>query len=243
MKPVYKAIAWILGILMAFFSIIILAVAPLGTALSIIGILGFLMFGLIMSIKRVGVNKPDTQQEQSKVSNPQLSQLQFHSGNGRQLLESLYLIETTRNIKTLDERIGFTLQLYERFVVNRYFDRYNSLIDKEVEDYQMLYYDRTVSDIQMRLITMPNKAELNEFISQCICDSYIRYCELQMEQIQHLVRQTAIDKRYESLVKICDEYIALYDKYDIPGQANVEHIMSYSRDLKTVNFITYFRRE
>lgn len=100
----YIVIAWILGIIAALISLILLFVGPLGTALSVIGVFAFLMTGLIMSIR-----KQKSQPPHSAGTTESLSRVVLYPGNGVQLLESLCLLETTSNVKTLDSRIAVAL--------------------------------------------------------------------------------------------------------------------------------------
>lgn len=221
----YITIAWMLGICCTLFSVILLAVAPLGTALSGIAMFAFLMTGLVMSIR-----KQKSQPPQSTRTTESLSRVMLYPGNGVQLLESLCLLETTSNIKTLDSRMAVVLNFYDRFIVGSQFAGYRNFAVKEIERYHSLYPDRPISSIQQQLIVCPDFGALQSFLGQSIYESYVHYAKMQAEQIDALVRPSAKEKRLANLMAQRDEFIALYAKYAIPEQDNVERIRALSID-------------
>lgn len=218
MKTIYTVIAWILGICCTILSIILLMVAPLGTALFAIAFLAFFMIGLILSIRRQSTQQD--QQDQRNSSTPPLIQLQFQPGNGIQLLESVQIIATTHNVQTLDSRIKYIIPLYERFLANSRFEIYDDIVGMAIEQYRMKYPDRTLTNNQLLLIKVPDRNDLLSFISQSISGSYTRYVRLQQEQINGLVRQSAKEKRYTTIKVQREEFLALYERYAIPKQDN-----------------------
>lgn len=219
MKRINIAIAWVLGICCTLFSIILLIVAPLGTALSAIAMFAFLMTGLILSIK-----KQKSQQPQSTRATEPLSRLMLHPGNGVQLLESIRLLETTSNMKTLDSRIAVVSNFYDRFVAGCRFDGYRNFVVKEIERYCCLYPNVAVSAIQQQLIAYPDSDALQSFLGMSIYESYARYAKTQAERIRALVRPAAKEKRLTDLMAQRSEFIALYTKYAIPEQGNIDRI-------------------
>ncbi len=218
MKRIYIVIAWILGICYTFLSVILLAVAPIGTALSIIALFAFLMTGLILSIRK-------QQSAASTTPEPVLSihaspRLLLDGGKGVQLLESIQIIETTHNLRTLDTRIEFIIPLYEQFLVHCRFDIYGDFVRAAIDRYNTMYPDRTLSSDQLRLLSVPNRNEMLSFISRSIACSYASYVRLQQAQIGSLVRPSAKLKRYEAIKAQRSEFLALYSRYSIPEQEN-----------------------
>lgn len=211
-----------LGICCTLFSVILLAVAPLGTALAVIMLFAFIMTGLILSIM-----KQKSQQSQPIRATESLPRLMLHPGNGIQLLESLCLLETTNNIKTLDSRISVVLNFYDRFIVGSQFAGYRNFAAKEIERYLSLYPDRPISSMQQQLIVCPDFGALQSFLGRLIYESYVRYAKIQVEQIDTLIRPSAKEKRLANLMAQRDEFIALYAKYAIPEQANVDRIRNF----------------
>lgn len=218
MKRIYIVIAWILGICCTIFSIILLMVAPLGTALFAIAFFAFFMIGLILSIRRLSTQQD--KQDKRNSSTPPLIQLQLQPGNGIQLLESIQIIATTHNVQTLDSRIKYIIPLYERFLANSRFEIYDDIVGMAIEQYRMKYPDRTLTNNQLLLIKVPDRNDLLSFISQSISGSYTRYVRLQQEQINGLVRQSAKEKRYTTIKVQREEFLALYERYAIPKQDN-----------------------
>lgn len=225
MIRIYKAFAWVLGICFVCFSVILLAAAPLGTALPFIALFAFLMTGLILSIR-----KQASQQPQSTIATESLPRLVLHPGNGVQLLESLCLLETTSNIKTLDSRIAVILNLYDRFIVGSQFVGYRNFAAKEIERYLSLYPDRPVGPMQQQLIVCPDFGALQSFLGRSIYESCVRYAKIQAGQMAALVRPSAKEKRLINFMALRDEFIALYAKYAIPEQDNAGRIRTLSID-------------
>lgn len=218
MKRIYIVIAWILGICCTFLSVILLTVAQIGTALSVIALFAFLMTGLILSIRKQQSASSTT--SESVLSARTSPRLLLDGGKGVQLLESIQIIETTHNLRTLDTRIKFIIPLYEQFLVHCHSDIYDDFVQAAVNQYKTMYPGRTLSNDQLRLIEIPDNHDLLSFISRSIARSYASYVRSQQEQIGSLVRPSAKVKRYETIKAQRGEFLALYNRYSIPEQEN-----------------------
>lgn len=134
---------------------------------------------------------------------------------GLQLLESLSILNTTKNLDTLIGRFNFIEEMYDDFIIASYNHRYISDIQVSLDQYKSIYYDRIINDFELSLIINPNIENLKIYYSQCLFNSFNSFYNEQMEQIKQLKRHNAILRRKEKILKIGNETIIEYNKLNI----------------------------
>lgn len=226
MIRVYKAFAWVLGICSTLLSVILLAVAPLGTALCVIALFAFIMAGLILSIRKQA-SQPQTSAAETLPALPPMPRF----GSGVQFLESIRLIDTTSDLHTLDSRLAVVFRLYGRFVADSRSDGYDRFAAREIARYLDFYRNRPIISMQQQfLLARPDYDALRLFLGRAIREAYVRHARKQAEQIRVLVRPSAKKKRADNLMARREEFIALYAKYAIPESDHVRHMEALSVD-------------
>lgn len=144
---------------------------------------------------------------------------------GMQLLESLYIIQTTKNLDILQSRIEFINQIYKTFIINaEYPERYRIDTYRAIDEYKVRYYDRTPTEEQLFCIVSPDFDKLNFFYSISIADCCERYVNFQNEQLKLLKRQSAIDNRIKDIIDKGMLALSLYSMFDIPEHENRKRI-------------------
>ncbi len=133
---------------------------------------------------------------------------------GIQLLESLSILNTTKNIDTLIGRFEFIEKMYDDFIKASYNQRYISDIQASIDQYKSMYYDRIINDFELTLIAKPSFENLIEYYSSCLFDCFDRYFVEQIEQIEQLKKEEAKSKRKEKILEIGNQTIFEYDKLD-----------------------------
>lgn len=85
-------------------------------------------------------------------------------GQGFQFLETMYLIQSTKNRKTFNGRIEFMNRIYPYLVKVSKHVRYSMDVQYALSEYEKLYPDKTVDPKNVALLIEPNDKKLNELI-------------------------------------------------------------------------------
>jgi hypothetical protein len=131
---------------------------------------------------------------------------------GIQILESLNILNTTKNIDTLKSRFDFILKMYDNFIKASYNKRYISDIQIAVDEYKTMYYDKIINDFELKLLVKPENENLTDYYSECLFNCFNQFVKEQEIQIESLKRADARKRRKEKIVNISNEIIAEFDK-------------------------------
>lgn len=131
---------------------------------------------------------------------------------GIQLLESLNILNTTKNTDTLKSRFQFIRKMYDDFIKASYKKRYISDIQVAVDEYKTMYYDKIINDFELKLLVKPENENLTDYYSECLYNCFNQFVEEQEHQIANLKREDARKKRKEKIVSVANEIIAEFDE-------------------------------
>lgn len=140
------------------------------------------------------------------------------ASRGVQLLESLEIIATTRNMETLERRISFITDFYSTFVVMAVFgQQYLNEVEKAFNSYKERYPGKEIKAAQASLLITPNMDDLNSYFANCIVVSFGEFVKEQAEVISKLQRQHAIDARRNGIFQTGNDAKKLFDDYSLPS--------------------------
>tara|TARA_R110001606_G_scaffold271034_1_gene419605 strand:- start:218 stop:2086 length:1869 start_codon:yes stop_codon:yes gene_type:complete len=131
---------------------------------------------------------------------------------GIQLLESLNILNTTKNIDTLKNRFDFISKMYDDFIKSSYKKRYISDIQIAVDEYKTLYYDKIINDFELQLLVRPQNENLIDYYSECLYNCFNKFINEQESQIKNLKKEDAKKRRNEKIVSVANETISEFDK-------------------------------
>ncbi|UOH78747.1 hypothetical protein MT996_04560 [Ornithobacterium rhinotracheale] len=120
---------------------------------------------------------------------------------GVQLLESLNVIDETKNIDTLFGRIEFINKFYFKFIASKNEPQYLRYIQNAIDQYKSLYYNKIIKNYELSLVVKPSQMNLEIFFGDAIYRCYLRFVEKQKEDISRLKTQKAIEKRIDNIIK------------------------------------------
>jgi len=124
---------------------------------------------------------------------------------GIQVLESINIIDNTKNSDTIKSRFEFLSKLYPDFINASTNKRYISDIQIAVDEYKSRYYDKILNDYELELLVKPSSEKLISFYAESLMKCFDRFLNEQYEQIENLKRQNAIEKRFEKIIDVADE--------------------------------------
>jgi hypothetical protein len=140
-----------------------------------------------------------------------------------QALESIEIIETTKNIDTLESRYNFLLQLFQELKLASYTPRYVNDVQVALDQYKQMYYDKTPTQIQLVGLLKPKDFDMVTFYCNSIYNCFIKHYETQMKEIAILKTESGKKGRYKKLYEsVLKAKQLMYD--DCLGAINFEDL-------------------
>lgn len=143
-------------------------------------------------------------QRQAEIKNFNYVHIQIQR-QGIQLLESVNIMNSTKNLDTLKSRYEFLTKFYDDFVKASHNSRYISDIQKAIDEYKTMYYDKILKDFEIALLLKPDNETIVKYYLECLRNCFVQFYKEQCSQIETLKRQDAKEKRLEKIIDIADE--------------------------------------
>ncbi|WP_461631708.1 hypothetical protein [Labilibaculum euxinus] len=181
-------------------------------------ITAFIIFCVVMIIRKT---------KSQKINEPKADPFEIMQigTRGVQLLESLSIISTTRKLDTLSGRIEYILEFYPSFVALGMFpNQYMKEAQKARSEYEKRYPNRPINNKALYLLLTPDMDNMGEYIASCIVISYSEFIKDEMEHVEKLKRNSAINKRIENIIKLGDDFKSLFETHNLPDTGQFEAI-------------------
>lgn len=154
-----------------------------------------------LSIKAdIDIKLPDSFAENINKSNNFNST--FIETNIKQMLESVEIVHTTKNVDVFLSRYEFMKGLAPKLMKECNESTYIYTVGKAVELYRNLYYDRILTDIQLRFVTDPNVIYSDDVFGELLYSCYVRFCDKMEIEINNLKTQKAKDRRIDKIIEV-----------------------------------------
>jgi hypothetical protein len=149
------------------------------------------------TIKQAKYNNPNEQQVNVDNYLPQ----KIHQV-GLQTLETIHIIGTSKAIDTIKGRYEFLLKIIDVLKKGQSNSRYLSDIQKSIDQYKSMYYDRVPQDYELALLLKPSNFDLTDFYCKALFAAFKRNCEIHQTEIKLLKHDNAKLKRKEKIKEI-----------------------------------------
>jgi len=114
---------------------------------------------------------------------------------GLQVLETVYILATSKKIETIKSRYSFLLTTIDTLKQGQSNPEYSTYTNMAVDIYKTTYYDRELQEYQLAILSNPNGFDLNNFYCNSLVNAIKKICAEQMEEIKALKKETAKVKR------------------------------------------------
>lgn len=121
---------------------------------------------------------------------------------GLQVLETINIIGTSKAIDTITGRYDFLLKIIDTLKKAQTNSRYVSDIQKSIDTYKSMYYDRVPQNYELALLLKPNDFDLTDFYCKALFSAFKRNFEEHSEEIKLLKREDAKVRRKEKIKEI-----------------------------------------
>lgn len=120
---------------------------------------------------------------------------------GIQVMETVYIIGTSRNIETIKSRHNFLLTIIDTLKQRQNNPQYSVYIQAAIDYYKSVYYDRSPQDYQLAILSNPNDFDLNDFYCKALVNAMKRFCGEQENEINALKKENAKAKRKAKVIE------------------------------------------
>ena len=122
-------------------------------------------------------------------------------GLGIQVLETVHIIATTKNIDTIKGRYELLVERIE-FLRRAAKDRqYSTDVNASIERYKSMYHDRLLHDFELTAISKPNDFDTESFYCDALVACMKRFAMEQENEINSLKSENAKAKRRSKVVE------------------------------------------
>jgi len=121
---------------------------------------------------------------------------------GLQVLETIHIIGTSKAIDTIKGRYDFLLQIIGTLQKGQNNSRYLSDIQKSIDTYKTMYYDRVPQDYELASLIKPIEFDVTDFYCKSLFAAFKRSFEEHSEEIKLLKREDAKIRRKEKIKEV-----------------------------------------
>jgi hypothetical protein len=121
---------------------------------------------------------------------------------GLQVLESLNIIATSKALDTIIGRFDFLVSIIDVLKKGSINTRYMSDIQKSIDTYKSMYYDRFPQDYELAFLSKPIDFDLLDFYCKSVYSAFKRNYEDQLQEIKLLKRNDAKARRKEKIKEL-----------------------------------------
>ncbi len=121
---------------------------------------------------------------------------------GLQVLETLNIIGTSKALDTITGRFTFLLSIIDTLKKGSVNARYMSDIQKSIDTYKSMYYDRVPQDYELAFLLKPKDFDLLDFYCKSLYSAFRRNYEDHTEEIKLLKREDAKVRRKEKIKEL-----------------------------------------
>lgn len=148
-----------------------------------------------------------------------------------QLLESVHLLDTTKNFDTLKGRYEFITTFYDDLTLAKHNERFTSDIQHGIDRFKTTYYETQLNDYEIDLLYNPDHGKLKKYYLNCIANCYNEFCKDQDIAISNLKRDNAKQNRLRKVEEIANDSITEVDRVNLRDELTSE-VTTRIRELK-----------
>lgn len=121
-------------------------------------------------------------------------------GLGLQVLETVHIIATTKNLDTLKSRYELLLERLNTLRNAENNRLYSADITSSIETYKSMYYDRHLQDIELSAVLKPNNFDVQSFYCEALVSCIKRFVDEQINEISGMKSENAKTKRRAKVI-------------------------------------------
>ena len=121
---------------------------------------------------------------------------------GIQVMETVYIIGTSKNIETIKSRHDFLLTIIDTLKQGQNNPQYSVYIQAAIDYYKSSYYDRPPQEYQLAILSNPSDFDLNDFYCKALVNAMKRFCGEQEDKINALKKENAKAKRKAKVIEV-----------------------------------------
>lgn len=141
-----------------------------------------------------------------------------------QFLESIHIIDNTKNLNTLTSRIVFIDSIFPDLKGTHILPTYKMNVQDSINRFHKQYHDQTLGSELLDLLLEPDEYRLKVFYADSILKCFLKYYESQMQEMEKLVRESAIEKRRENIMRVGYDAKYTFKTFELPDTGQTDAI-------------------
>jgi hypothetical protein len=117
-----------------------------------------------------------------------------------QFLETLYILDNSKNIETIQSRIGFLESITDRLRSLKDNPDYQFIIQLAIDHYNAAYFNRSPSETNLSRLSSPDSFDLETYCITALINGLKRFFEEQLDEIEFLKSSSSKEKRISKVI-------------------------------------------
>lgn len=118
-----------------------------------------------------------------------------------QVMETVYIIATSKNIDTIKGRYDFLLKIIGTLKGAKNNPQYSTFIQMALDQFKTIYPASVPQEYQLAILSSPDRFDPNEFYCNSLLNAMKRFCGKQSEEIRAFRKEAAKTKRIAKVIE------------------------------------------
>jgi hypothetical protein len=155
-----------------------------------------------------------------------------------QFLETLYILDNSKNIETIQSRIEFFENVTDRLKNLSNNPDYQYLTQLAIDDYTVRYFNRIPGESDLSRLASPHRFDLDAYCIISLIKGLKRYFEEQLDEIEFLKNSSSKEKRISKVIHnilSVKNYLQMKFSESISYKPGIEEIEKMVAKIKVIH--------
>ena len=155
-----------------------------------------------------------------------------------QFLETLYILDNSKNIETIQSRIEFLENVTDRLKNLSNNSDYRYLTKIAIDDYSIRYFNRVPGEFDLSRLSNPGSFDLEAYCIISLINGLKRYFEEQLDEIEFLKSSSSKEKRISKVIHnilSAKNYLQMKFSESISYKTGIDEIENMAAKIKAIH--------
>lgn len=153
-----------------------------------------------------------------------------------QILESLYIVSTTKNPDTFESRFALIYDFFDDLKTDYAPFKHLKMVKNALKSYKSNYHDRDISNSHRDVISYLKIEDLQKLQAKYTLDCFKRFVAQKQKEMSNLKRADAIEKRRVAIIDSGYSLKYMFKTYSLPNNGELEAIENIRAKFLKKNF-------
>jgi hypothetical protein len=155
-----------------------------------------------------------------------------------QFLETLDILDNSKNIETIQSRIEFLESVTEKLIYLKDKLDYQFLIQLAVDHYNLICYNRSPSETNLSRLSSPDNFDLETYCINALINGLKRFFDEQLDEIEFLKSSSSKEKRISKVthnILLVKNYLQIKFSESKSYESGIEEIDKMVTKIKLIH--------